>query len=155
MQAQFYVKPPGTVFSLHRIFRLLVIWREYAVTCLAAHPAARFRTGPADIGAARHLGIVHSVAGSGASLAYDGASGAGGLVGCRVAGHEIRRCLADLNAIHHQPYMVWCKVMTALFQTVVEQRGLARIAARPALRNAIMQGRVGVIMHDELLVLLQ
>ena len=114
----------------------------------AGHRAAAIGALPADLGAALHLLVVHRLAGIGAGIAHLRAGAAGGCVEGGVAGHEIRRGLADLDAVHHHPHMV--RLIMAVLQAIIVERGLAGIAAGPAQLDAFMQGRVGMAMHGGL-----
>ena len=119
-------------------------------TGLFAHLPAASRASPADLGAFRHFGVAHGLAGFGAGFADGGAGGAGQRVQLRVARHEIGAGLAHLNAVHHQPHMARLDMMAALLDAIGEQCRLAGVAARPALLDAMMQRGVGVVMHGGL-----
>jgi hypothetical protein len=104
---------------------------------------AGFSTSAARLGALSHLRILAKlIAILGARLADLRASAAGQVVEIRPAEHEISAGSADLNAIGHQPQVLWPGMLAALHQAMVDRRKANLVAVR-AFIDAMSQ----VVVH--------
>lgn len=103
-----------------------------------AHFAAALGTTAAYFRATFHVLAANSLAGLGAGFTNIRASSTNGCVKRRLPGHEIRSCLANLNAIRHEFDMLRLQMLAAFIKAMGKKCFLTFVPTLPTGCNAVM-----------------